>query len=131
EIGLMVTHADENGFLSFLRVGGWRADVLVGQRLELLTSKGSLSGVVGRKASRPLRRGEEFPRVELEDLHLDIGARSREEALELVAIGDVAVIAGEPVELERSEEHTSELQSLRHLVCRLLLEKKKIIKNNK
>src|SRR5258705_8311737 len=26
----------------------------------------------------------------------------------------------------RSEEHTSELQSLRHLVCRLLLEKKKI-----
>src|SRR5438045_6021065 len=35
--------------------------------------------------------------------------------------------AGEPLEerLERSEEHTSELQSLRHLVCRLLLEKKK------
>src|SRR5258705_10910301 len=27
----------------------------------------------------------------------------------------------------RSEEHTSELQSLRHLVCRLLLEKKKIL----
>src|SRR5437899_4458275 len=32
---------------------------------------------------------------------------------------------GEPVLLRRSEEHTSELQSLRHLVCRLLLEKKK------
>src|ERR1039458_6228746 len=30
--------------------------------------------------------------------------------------------------LHRSEEHTSELQSLRHLVCRLLLEKKKIIR---
>src|SRR5438045_6772367 len=30
---------------------------------------------------------------------------------------------------ERSEEHTSELQSLRHLVCRLLLEKKKKKKN--
>src|SRR5205814_8861287 len=29
------------------------------------------------------------------------------------------------VEMHRSEEHTSELQSLRHLVCRLLLEKKK------
>src|SRR5258705_10108221 len=29
--------------------------------------------------------------------------------------------------LHRSEEHTSELQSLRHLVCRLLLEKKKLI----
>src|SRR5438045_7773880 len=31
----------------------------------------------------------------------------------------------DPATLERSEEHTSELQSLRHLVCRLLLEKKK------
>src|SRR5438045_5973968 len=31
----------------------------------------------------------------------------------------------------RSEEHTSELQSLRHLVCRLLLEKKKKNNNNK
>src|SRR5262245_64661218 len=31
----------------------------------------------------------------------------------------------QPVEDFRSEEHTSELQSLRHLVCRLLLEKKK------
>src|SRR5437899_12478083 len=29
---------------------------------------------------------------------------------------------------ERSEEHTSELQSLRHLVCRLLLEKKKLVR---
>src|SRR5438045_5802285 len=32
----------------------------------------------------------------------------------------------QPVVVCRSEEHTSELQSLRHLVCRLLLEKKKI-----
>src|SRR5437899_12040074 len=31
-----------------------------------------------------------------------------------------------PATLMRSEEHTSELQSLRHLVCRLLLEKKKV-----
>src|SRR5258705_5100372 len=31
------------------------------------------------------------------------------------------------IQVERSEEHTSELQSLRHLVCRLLLEKKKMI----
>src|SRR6266508_4710791 len=31
----------------------------------------------------------------------------------------------------RSEEHTSELQSRGHLVCRLLLEKKKIIDNNR
>src|SRR5258705_2740003 len=34
-------------------------------------------------------------------------------------------MAGHRAQLQRSEEHTSELQSLRHLVCRLLLEKKK------
>src|SRR5258705_7582235 len=33
--------------------------------------------------------------------------------------------SGYPTRIGRSEEHTSELQSLRHLVCRLLLEKKK------
>src|SRR5205814_3160776 len=35
------------------------------------------------------------------------------------------LLADMALEVERSEEHTSELQSLRHLVCRLLLEKKK------
>src|SRR5947199_1993801 len=33
-------------------------------------------------------------------------------------------LSGRSCEESRSEEHTSELQSLRHLVCRLLLEKK-------
>src|SRR5258705_836844 len=40
-----------------------------------------------------------------------------------------AISDGKP--WQRSEEHTSELQSLRHLVCRLLLEKKKNTQENK
>src|SRR2546429_6439347 len=43
--------------------------------------------------------------------------------LEEVAVDASAVLEGEPA--ARSEEHTSELQSRLHLVCRLLLEKKK------
>src|ERR1039458_10726122 len=39
-------------------------------------------------------------------------------------MNDVERLGGRVVLLDRSEEHTSELQSLRHLVCRLLLEKK-------
>src|SRR5947199_3650903 len=42
----------------------------------------------------------------------------------------LVVDIGDPAVKRRSEEHTSELQSLRHLVCRLLLEKKKINKKN-
>ena len=99
EIGLIVTHADERGFLSFMTIGGWRAEVLVGQRVELLTRNGAIPGVVGRKWRRPPRRGEDVPKLELDELHLDIGARDRDDALARVRIGDVAVIAGGPVEL--------------------------------
>src|SRR3712207_9267833 len=42
--------------------------------------------------------------------------------LDVLPVGDVGRTAGE---LDRSEEHTSELQSRQYLVCRLLLEKKK------
>src|SRR2546422_7767755 len=53
---------------------------------------------------------------------LQVGRRGRKaEPLE----GRVAVAGGEFPLLDRSEEHTSELQSRLHLVCRLLLEKKK------
>src|SRR2546429_3208739 len=45
--------------------------------------------------------------------------------LEGVVVGELEVIEGALVVGERSEEHTSELQSRLHLVCRLLLEKKK------
>src|SRR5258708_13627064 len=47
----------------------------------------------------------------------------------LFTIGNRAIQVGSPVSMYRSEEHTSELQSPDHLVCRLLLEKKKN-KNN-
>src|SRR5205814_10189113 len=43
-----------------------------------------------------------------------------------IACGPVSDLARFYQMLQRSEEHTSELQSLRHLVCRLLLEKKKL-----
>ena len=99
EIGLLVTHVDEHGFVSFLTVGGTRPDVLHGQRVELVTRGGAVPGVIGRKGGKRLKAGEKPERVELEDLHVDVGARDREEALGLLQIGDVAVIAGEPVEL--------------------------------
>jgi endoglucanase len=98
EIGLMATHVDDDGFVSVLQVGGIRPEVLLGQRVEIVTRNGRLPGVVGRKWAKP-RRSTDKLELEHADLHLDIGARSRKEALGLLQIGDVAVVAGEPVEL--------------------------------
>jgi putative aminopeptidase FrvX len=99
EIGLIVTHIDDNGFLRFVGVGGWDAQILVGQRAELITRNGPLPGVVGRKAIHLLRDEERKKVPELRDLHIDIGAKDGAAARELVRIGDVAVIAGEPLTL--------------------------------
>ena len=98
EIGLMATHVDDDGFISVLQVGGIRPEVLLGQRVEIVTRDGRLPGVVGRKWTKP-RRSTDKLELEHADLHVDIGARSRKEALGLLQVGDVAVVAGEPVEL--------------------------------
>jgi len=49
EIGLMVTHVDDDGFLYFDGIGGWDPQVLVGQRIRVLTRRGEVMGVVGKK----------------------------------------------------------------------------------
>jgi putative aminopeptidase FrvX len=99
EIGLMVTHIDDEGFVYFLTVGGQRPDVLLAQRVEVAAKGGPVPGVVGRKGGKRLKAGEKPEQVQLADLHIDIGAHDRAQALGLLQIGDVAVLAGEPVEL--------------------------------
>jgi putative aminopeptidase FrvX len=99
EIGLIVTHVDDEGFLWFREVGGWDAQILVGQRVTLGTREGEVAGVIGKKPVHLLREEERKKVAEVRDLHIDIGARNGEQAREMVRIGDVAVIAADPVEL--------------------------------
>ncbi len=99
EIGLIVRHIDDDGFLYVAGVGGWDPQILVGQRVELITRDGHVPGVLGRKPIHLLEPDDRKKVVKLDDLHVDIGARDGEEARARVRIGDVAVIAGEPVEL--------------------------------
>src|SRR4051812_31364673 len=98
EIGLIVTHIDDKGYLSFIGVGGWDPVILVGQRVVLTTRDGAIPGVVGRKPIHLLKDDERKRAAEMKDLHIDIGAKDGDEAKAMVRIGDVAVIAGDPVE---------------------------------
>jgi putative aminopeptidase FrvX len=99
EIGLIVTHIDDDGFLWFGAVGGWDAQILVGQRVILSTRAGDVPGVIGKKPIHLLRDEERKKVAEVRDLHIDVGAASGKQAREMVRIGDVAVLAGEPLEL--------------------------------
>jgi len=99
EIGLIVTHVEDEGFLRFTGIGGWDPQILVGQRVEVATRDGAIPGVVGRKPIHLLKEDERKKVAELRDLHIDVGAADGDEARRLVRVGDAAVIAGEPVEL--------------------------------
>jgi putative aminopeptidase FrvX len=99
EIGLIVNHIDDDGMLWFGPVGGWDPQILVGQRVEVQTDAGPIPGVVGKKPIHLLRDEERKKVAELRDLHIDIGTKDGDDARTQTRIGDVAVIAGEPVEL--------------------------------
>jgi putative aminopeptidase FrvX len=98
EIGLIVHHIDDDGFLWFSGVGGWDPIILVGQRVEIATRDGAVPGVVGKKPIHLLKDEERKQVPELRHLHIDIGALGGDDARERVRIGDVAVIAADPVE---------------------------------
>jgi endoglucanase len=99
EIGLIVHHIDDDGFLWFTSVGGWDPVILVGQRVQIATRDGNVTGVVGKKPIHLLKDEERKQAPELRNLHIDIGAEDGDDARAKVRIGDVAVIAAEPVEL--------------------------------
>ncbi len=98
EIGLHVSHIEDDGYLRFGQVGGWDAGVLIGQRVKLRTRDGEVVGVIGRKPIHLLKDDDRKKVPELKELHIDIGAKDSDEARALVRIGDVAVIDAEPLD---------------------------------
>ena len=102
EIGVVVTHVDEKGFLYFASIGGWDAQILVGQRVVIDGRDGPVLGVVGRKPIHLLDADARKKVVEIKQMHIDIGAADNDEALSLISIGDAGVVAGEPAQLAGS-----------------------------
>ncbi|HEX3801741.1 MAG TPA: M42 family metallopeptidase [Solirubrobacteraceae bacterium] len=98
EIGVHITHIDDDGFLRFGQVGGWDPVNLVSQRVLLDTLGGPVHGVIGRKAIHLMDEEDRKKVPELKSLHIDIGAASGDEARERVRIGDTGVIDVEPIE---------------------------------
>ena len=100
EIGLMVTHVDDDGFLYFDGIGDWDPQVLVGQRVRVLTKAGEVIGVIGKKPIHLIKPDERDKASKITDLWIDVGAKDRAAATERgVRVGDPAVIDSRLVEL--------------------------------
>lgn len=100
EIGLMITHIDDDGFLYVDGIGGWDPQVLVGQRIRILGKDGHVLGVVGKKPIHLMKGDEKEKASKLTDLWVDIGVRGRDAVLRRgIRVGDPAVIDAGVVEL--------------------------------
>ncbi|MFD2211113.1 M42 family metallopeptidase [Virgibacillus halophilus] len=92
EVGFMVTRIDEKGFLSFQTIGGWWSQVMLAQRVTILTTKGEVTGVIGSKPPHVLSAEARKKPIDIKDMFIDIGAGSKEEAVSFgVRPGDSVV----------------------------------------
>lgn len=91
QIGMMVTHIDDNGFIYFNSIGGIDPAVLPGTRLKIITDTGLVDGIIGHKPIHLLTAEERGKKLEIKKLWIDIGAENGAKAKETVRIGDPIV----------------------------------------
>ncbi|MEK9499798.1 M42 family metallopeptidase [Gaopeijia maritima] len=100
EIGLQITHIDDDGFLYIDEIGGWDPQVLVGQRVKILGREGDLPGVIGKKAIHLMDADDRSKASKTKQLWVDVGVSSRDEAVEMgLRVGDPMVLAQSMIEL--------------------------------
>ncbi len=80
EIGLIVKYIDEKGFIHFTKMGGWFDQSLLNQRMILHSGDRRICGVIGSKPPHAMTEEDRKKPVQAEDMFIDIGATSREDA---------------------------------------------------
>ena len=94
EIGLQITHIDDDGFVYIAAIGGWDPQVLVGQRVTILSKDGDVAGVIGKKAIHLMDPEDRTKASETKKLWVDVGAPSKDEVGQLgVRVGDPMVVS--------------------------------------
>ncbi len=96
EIGFMVKHIDDKGFLRITPIGGWFSQTVLNQRVVVHGKKGKIYGVIGCKPPHLMRDEERKKVVEIRDMFVDVGAESKDEVL------DMGIEVGTPVTIDRS-----------------------------
>ncbi len=93
EIGFQISYIDDKGYLWIQALGGWDPQIAQGQRVQIMTKKGVVRGVIGKVAIH-MQTPEQRKKVsEIKDLWVDIGAKDTKDAEKMVEVGDPLVIA--------------------------------------
>jgi putative aminopeptidase FrvX len=94
EIGFMVQHVDDHGFIRFTTIGGWDPRLLPSHALTIVTREGArIEGVIGAQPPHVTRPSDREKVIPLEELFVDVGASSRAEVEGLgVRVGDQVVM---------------------------------------
>lgn len=92
EIGFLISHIDEQGFLWIAPVGGWDPQIPQGQRVKIRGKKGHVPGVIGKSPIHLLGQEARSKVTQIKELWVDIGARNKGAAEKLVSIGDPLVL---------------------------------------
>lgn len=87
EIGLMIKYIDDRGYIYASPIGGIDPYVLIGQKVKILHKNAPVIGIVGMHPIH-IQSAKNETKKEISDLWIDIGAKSKEDALKKVAIGD-------------------------------------------
>lgn len=90
ELGLIITYVNKEGFLYFDTIGGHDRVMIPGRRVLIQTANGVVKGVTGKRAIHLMDEADRKKVPERHEIWIDIGAKSKKEALERVSIGDVA-----------------------------------------
>jgi endoglucanase len=108
EIGFLVHHITDDGFIKFIQLGGWWDQVLLGHRVIIKTQQGDVTGVIGAKPPHLLAADERDKVVKKKDMFIDIGATSKDEVEAAgVRLGDPVVPDSEFVVLANGKTYLS------------------------
>jgi endoglucanase len=99
QIGMMVTHIDDRGFIAFKPIGGIDASVLPGSRVEIHTDKGPMAGVIGHKPIHLIPQAERGKKVDIKKLWIDTGFSLSDDVKKRVRIGDPVTFVNSVSEL--------------------------------
>lgn len=91
EIGLLVKHITKEGFINFIKVGGIDDRILPAQRVVIKAKQGDCLGIIGSKPPHLQKEEEKKQPVKYQDMFIDIGCKSREDAEKRIEIGDAVI----------------------------------------